>query len=340
MGEGPASLSCAFYSARLLWKVAGRTRVILSVLKSNRSLRRKVSKVSIVENENGGFFQDRDDSFEKDYFSVTPPATERRQSSCSGKKSCHLCKIKYKKIDRKETSPPPCSPETRRPNSSNTTYLPITRTQPPKPPLRTSSLPFFKQLRRLALTTNPTPPLSHFRFTQRDGASFQWLVLAHAEKHGLHEFMDPIWDLLPQVCHVEPCVRHAVLAVAALRQKFHYGSNSWDSLCSHTQRHITRHYISAIRGLHDRLAGIRGGANAPAWEVSFVASYLFTVLQFALQNKTGAYFWLKAGYRILKHAFRVFGVEIYGRTLSATMRDVARAFGRLDTRSIKTLRTK
>ena len=152
--------------------------------------------------------------------------------------------------------------------------------------------------------------------------------------------MDPIWDLLLQVCHVEPCVRHVVLAVAVLRQKFRHGSSSWDSLCSHTQRHIIRHYTLAIRGLHDRLARAGNGANAPVWEVSFVTSYLFTVLQLALQNTISAYFWLKAGYRILKRAFRVFGPEIHGRTLPASMRDIARAFGRLDTRSIKTLRVK
>ncbi|KAH9224966.1 hypothetical protein DL95DRAFT_378607, partial [Leptodontidium sp. 2 PMI_412] len=302
MGEEPASLSCAFYSARLLSKVAGQTRVILSVLKSGRSVRRKVSKVSIVENEKDGCYQDWDEDFEKDCFSVTPPTTQRRQSYWRGNKSCHLCKIKYKRNAGNEPSSSSCSPEPPRPNSSNTMYLPITRTQPPKPPPRTSSLPFFKQIRRLVLTTNPAAPLSHFRFTQRDGASFQWLVLAHSDKYGLHEFMDPIWDLLLQVCHVEPCVRHVVLAVAVLRQKFRHGSSSWDSLCSHTQRHIIRHYTLAIRGLHDRLARAGNGANAPVWEVSFVTSYLFTVLQLALQNTSGAYFWLKAGYRILKRA--------------------------------------
>lgn len=69
-----------------------------------------------------------------------------------------------------------------------------------------------------------------------------------------------------------------------------------------------------------------------------MASYLFTILQLALKNASGAYYWLKGGYNILKHAFRAFGPEIHGRTLPASMRDVARAFGRLDTRSIRTER--
>ena len=69
-----------------------------------------------------------------------------------------------------------------------------------------------------------------------------------------------------------------------------------------------------------------------------MASYLFTILQLALKNASGAHYWLKGGYKILKHAFRAFGPEIHGRTLPASMRDVARAFGRLDTRSIRTER--
>lgn len=98
MGEEPASLSCAFYSARLLSKVAGQTRVILSVLKSGRSVRRKVSKVSIVENEKDGCYQDWDEDFEKDCFSVTPPTTQRRQSYWRGNKSCHLCKSVFRHL--------------------------------------------------------------------------------------------------------------------------------------------------------------------------------------------------------------------------------------------------
>ncbi|KAH7308772.1 hypothetical protein BKA65DRAFT_173537 [Rhexocercosporidium sp. MPI-PUGE-AT-0058] len=335
MGEEPSSLGCAFYSANLLWRVAAQTRVILSVVKRSRSVRRKAPKVPIVDPEKDG--NRWEENSRKDYFSVTPPAIKTRQSSWRGKNSCQLCKIKYKKIEGIETSLPPCSPEPARLNSSNPKYLPITRTQPPKPPLRNSSLPFFKQLRQLAFTANPSAPLPHFNFTRIDGTSFRWLVLAHSDEYGLHEFMDPIWGLLLQLCHVEPCVRHLVLAIAGLRQNIRNGSNSWDSLSIHNQRHIIRHYILAIRGLHNHLPGIRSGANTSNLEVSFVGSYLLTVLQLALRNKSGVYLWLRTGYRLLKHAFRVFGGEMHGHALPTTMRDIAWAFGRLDTRSVKTM---
>ena len=243
-------------------------------------------------------------------------------------------RIRYRKVDSIESPLPPCTPETTVSEQSTIKYLPITRTQPPRPPLRTTSLPNFKQFRRLALKTHPSAPLPYFSLPGMDGASFQWLVLAHADKYGLHEFMDPIWDLLLQVCHNSPLVRHGVLAIAALRQSLRYSSTSWDALGSDTRLHIIRHYIFALRGLHSRLSGVTGKADPQTWEISFVASYLFTVLQLALRNVSGAYFWLKAGYRILKHAFRFFGPEIHGRTLPASMRDVAKAFGRLDTRSI------
>jgi len=249
-------------------------------------------------------------------------------------------RIKYKKVDSIESSLAAYTSEsiTSERGPSTIKYLPLSRTQPPRPPFRTTSLPHFKQLRRLALTANPSAPLPHFSISRRDGAFFQWLILAHADKHGLHEFMDPIWDLLLQVSHVEPCIRHAVLAVAALRRNFRYGSSTWDALCSHNQRFLICHYISAIRGLHSHLSGVKGKAHLLLWEISFVASYLFTILQLALKNASGAYYWLKGRYKILKHAFRAFGPEIHGRTLPASMRDVARAFGRLDTRSIRTER--
>ncbi|KAH7409602.1 hypothetical protein BKA64DRAFT_639889 [Cadophora sp. MPI-SDFR-AT-0126] len=333
MGEEHSSLSCAFYSAKLIWRVAGQTRVVVSVLRSSRGVRSKVRSQDAVaeENEKEGYW---DEHSEKDYFSVTPPAKKKRPTSQRSKNSCYLCKLKYKKVDGNEFPVPPRTPDSPKTESSSIKYLPITRTQPPKPPHRSTSLPYFKQLRRLAFTAHPSAPLLQFTLSQHDGVSLQWLVLGQADKNGLHEFMDPIWDLVLQVCHVEPRVRHAVLAVAALGQNFRYGSGSWDSLCSRDRLHIIRHYMTAIRGLQDRLSGVLGKADSLTWEISFIAAYLFTVLQIALRNTSGAYFWLKAGYRILKMAFRAFGQEIHGRTLPASMRDVARAFGRLDTRSI------
>ncbi|KAK0110090.1 hypothetical protein ONS95_002746 [Cadophora gregata] len=336
MGKDHSSISCAFYSARLTWRVTGQTRMVASVLKSSHSMRRKVSnqEATDVENEKEGYWK-RGECSEKDYFSVTPPGKIKRPSSRGGKSSCYLCKLKDEKVKVIEPQLPPCSIEPLSCESSAVRYLPITRTQPPSPPLRTTSLPYFRQLRSLGLTANPSAPLPHFSLSPGDGQSFQWLVLASADKHGLHEFMDPVWDILLQVFHTEPCVRHAILAIAALHRDFRHGSSSWESLGSRNQYHIIRHYIKSIRGLAIRLDGITGKTDGLAWETSFITSYLFTVLQIVLKNASGAYLWLRAGYRILKHAFRIFGHEIDGRRLPASMRDVARAFGRLDMRSIR-----
>lgn len=93
MGEDHSALGCAFYSAKVIWRVAVQTRIVVSVLKSNRSVRRKVpfAKVAAEEKEKEGYWS-WDEDHDKDYFSVTPPTKKTRPSSWRSKSSCYLCK--------------------------------------------------------------------------------------------------------------------------------------------------------------------------------------------------------------------------------------------------------
>ncbi|KAL2069313.1 hypothetical protein VTL71DRAFT_15651, partial [Oculimacula yallundae] len=228
-----SSPSCAkYYSTKLLLKLAARTRVVLSALKRDGDPKRRevtFKRAPNTPNERAGYWVSKENEYceEKDFFSFTPPTIPTRSSSLRRKTSCYLCKLKYKDNFRSNThsctSPHTQEASAQETQSARQTYLPITRSQPPNPPVRSSSLPLYIQLQKLALRgANPSRPLSHMRLSGKERLGVQWLVLEYCSKsqdeYEFTGFRNPAWDIILKMCYVDPRLQHGVLAVvAALR---------------------------------------------------------------------------------------------------------------------------
>lgn len=94
MGEaqyrGPNYFPDAFYSARLLWKVLSQTKVIVSVLKAEKGVRRRVSVRSGLKARTREWV-DNDCRNEEKHDEKTN-LLGRKKSRGKAKTGCYLCK--------------------------------------------------------------------------------------------------------------------------------------------------------------------------------------------------------------------------------------------------------
>lgn len=198
-----------------------------------------------------------------------------------------FCRVRYTQPVILEHIPFPAieSKPEGQPESANTStslvYLPITRTQPPRPPRRRSSLSYSKLRRNIYIEVSPSAPLSAFTLGEEDGRAWQWSVTRDS-------YQDPLWTLLLQVGSVESCVRHLVLTYAQLNScPFRIPV---DDECR--RRRVRIHY-------HAALLMLRCGLGR---EMALIASYLLARIHSSLNDGSGATFWLQTGRRILKRA--------------------------------------
>ncbi|CZR51628.1 uncharacterized protein PAC_01505 [Phialocephala subalpina] len=333
----------ALYSARLLWKVLSQTKVIVSVLKADRVVRRKVSVRTRTKTrtrewvENGGEYGCRDEKGkERGAFGLERTKSKTRRKV---KTSCYLCKLHHDNFSKSTIELPwPSYPSTTSLNPSlnsesqeSLTFLPITRSQPPCPPRRSTSLPYYKilnQLKRVQIVTGPHYALPDFRLEVDDGYAFSHLVESYMS--GDTDMRDPIWKPLLQASHEEAGVRNLILAVASINR-----ARSFRCLLSdhpNLERAVPRHCFQARVRLSSLLSRCKIRADAQAWEVSFMAIYLLTYLSALLSDKTAVRYWARTVVKVLGRALRVFGDEIEGDgfKLPGGMREVAFAFGRLN----------
>ncbi|KUJ23422.1 uncharacterized protein LY89DRAFT_663858 [Mollisia scopiformis] len=296
----------SFYSARLLWKVLSQTKAIVSVLKAEKNgVKRKISvrKTRTREwVEKGGY---------------TDPEKRRRNV----KTSCYLCKfvsipsffhlvfsnekrLRPLNASNSTLDLPYFSPANYPPYQESITYLPITRSQPPALPRRSTSLPYYKilkQLKRLQIVTGPHPPLLDFRLRDMEEGLI-WRSVAE------NKARDEIWKLALQISHEENCVRELLLAIGSSRGR-------------------ERHCLHALRELRALLAQGRR-----VWEISFLSIYLLAYLNTLLGDRRAVRCWMRTAYRVLKGALRVFGADEEGMRLPEMMIDVVGAFRRLELR--------
>jgi hypothetical protein len=226
--------------------------------------------------------------------------------------------------------PPPYSEYTHHSQDYSTVCLPIKVTHQPTPPRRRSSLPYIRR-GALYLFFNPPSQLRSFPISQRDAYYFQYLV-SQASSPSSSDFKSPIWPLLLQVSHIEPSLRHLVLATAMMHQSRYVNiCVDYSSIISSLHASASKHCSKAVRLLSQRLANVKGRADTMTWELAFMACYLFTEFQSILGNEKGAHVWLRKGFRLLKGALCFFGESFDGEGwgLPRGVRETAVAFGRL-----------
>jgi hypothetical protein len=352
MGEAeqPSCVNGTFLSARLLWQLVSQTRVIISVLKTDRLVRRKVS-IQTIYSSNDQCSRDRPQTRRNgSTTSLTITHTVKRKKSrwrrSVPKKrfACYLCRyvlhtcldlpnltfIRLENTNCNDRSPP-YSEFNHLSQKCSIVCLPIHDTHPPTPPLRRSSLPYI-QRRALYLFSNPSPQLPVFPISQRDAYYFQYLVSLHSNPSS-PDFKSPIWSLLLQVSHIEPSLRHLVLATAMMHQSHSVNiCLNYSTIISTLHTSASKHCSKAVRLLSNRLSNIKGRADTVTWELSFMTCYLFTEFQSILGNEKGAHVWLRKGFRLLKGALCFYGSrddDVWGWDLPCSIRVTALAFGRL-----------
>lgn len=300
--ERPTFVNGAALSARLLWQLVSQTRVVISVLKTDRVVRRKVS-LQTIYSSNDQCSRDRlRTSRNGSTTSLTITHTMKRKKSrwrrSTSKKSfsCYLCSLENTKCNDR---PPPYTEYTHYSQKCSLLCLPIQNTHPPTPPLRRSSLPYIRR-GALYLFSNPPPQLPSFPISQRDAYYFQYLVSKFSSPSSA-DFSSPIWSLLLQVSHIEPSLRHLVLATAMMHQGRYVNiCVDYSSIISSLHTLASNHYSKAVRLLSQRIANVKGRADTVTWELAFMACYLFTEFQSILGNEKCARVWLRKGFRLLK----------------------------------------
>ncbi|KAE9380025.1 hypothetical protein N431DRAFT_394491 [Stipitochalara longipes BDJ] len=333
MGEAEQpTCNGAFLSARLLWQLVSQTRVVISVLKTDRIVRRKVSIQTIYSSKDRCSRDIPQNQRNGSTTSLTVTHTVKRRKSRwrrpgpKKKFACYLCRLENTTCNDR---PPPYSEYNHLSRKCSLVYLPIHDTHPPTPPLRRSSLPYIRR-GSLYLFSNPSPQLPVFPISQRDAYYFQYLVSLHTSPTST-DFKSPIWGLLLQVTHFEPSLRHLVIATAMMHQSHHVNiCVNYSSIISSLHLSASKHCSKAVRLLSNRLSKIQGRADTVTWELSFMACYLFTEFQSILGNEKGAHVWLRKGFRLLKGALCFYGSsDVDGSHLPFRIRETAVAFGRM-----------
>lgn len=91
-----------------------------------------------------------------------------------------------------------------------------------------------------------------------------------------------------------------------------------------------RHYSKAVRALKSRLADINGKADTTTWEVSLLASLMFTGFEVLVGNELGAYWQMHSGFKLMKSALTQHGTESTALSLPGNLGALTLAWNRLD----------
>jgi hypothetical protein len=209
------------------------------------------------------------------------------------------------------------------------TYLPLSRSQPPRPPRRSTSLPHCLQLQKLHLCTAPRIALSSFQLAKHERGGFAFLVRA-SEGILSADSEYQVWKYILPISAAEASVRHLAVCVALASQHVEGKRYAWASASMIMHQQAARHLALLLETLNT------ADSDRRTWEICFVAVYLLTSLACIQRNAHVAHFWLRRGYAILRAAMKRFcagDVGGEGRALPGCMRLVALEFGRLNLQS-------
>ena len=163
--------------------------------------------------------------------------------------------------------------------------------------------------RTIQIITQPSAPLTAFELTQEDGYWFQRLSQCTTRTS--------VQELVLQLCHIEPCIRHIALVTVMIGESFSIPEAA------------TKHLFNAKRYLRIRLANINGKADLGTWELSLLAHFLFTKFQIQIGCKKNARKYMKTGIILFRSALRVFCSGNTDVELPGQLPKIAMAFGRL-----------
>jgi len=175
-------------------------------------------------------------------------------------------------------------------------------------PRRSTSLPSWS--RTIQRISQPLTSLIELQLNQKDGYWFQRLLQC---TNG-----SCVQKLMLQLCHSEQCIKHIALALVIAEKSFEIPEAA------------VRHFLSSKRHFKTRLANISGKADLGTWELSLIATLLFTKFYIAIGRERSVRQCLKTGYVLIRSALRNF---CYGSTyvdLPGYLPIMAIAFRRLE----------
>jgi len=356
MGEAerPLSFRYPFYSARLLIRVASRRKFFISLSKTDRVVRPKVSVPSLHPIDEKGF--EAGASGGDDYLNPKPqnvsPDHGRQHSGRTQARSrsgCYLCtfvlhlhtirakltwyRMRYNATRKLEQA---SSSNIRTSARPHVKYLPLSRSQPPIVPRRSTSLPYFKHVRKYKLTTNLSKALTTFRLSRTEGPFFQYLVYHHTTTslHDFHDdFKDSIWSLILQISTTEPLIRRLAIHYAFLSRFATISEQSKPTKTdTQTQHRLSRQYKITASQHSFSLSVPDPSIAAAIYELALLATYIQTICHICLKDEHRANFWLQRGYHILHSTLLRFSQDPDGdgEDLPGNMRDIGLAFERLN----------
>ncbi|KAH6679793.1 hypothetical protein B0J14DRAFT_306669 [Halenospora varia] len=189
-----------------------------------------------------------------------------------------------------------CPHPGRRCGFSNYEVVTIAPPSRPTPPRRSSSLS--KDSRVIEVITHPSAPLQTFTLSPQDGLFFQHLLVGSLSKIDYFSGTG-LWSLVLQTSYTEPCIRHLILGTSMMHQTRNIRN---DSRAVVVQQSALRHYVQAIRLLNELLNSLDGEAGSEIWELTLLATFLFTSFEVFRRNEERAEWWMQSGKMLLKHA--------------------------------------
>lgn len=178
--------------------------------------------------------------------------------------------------------------------------------------------------------STPSSPLPNFELDERDGQFFQYFVHA-ASTSFFNSCGSPIWNLILQVAQTDPVIRSVALATAILHNLHPYiAANPGDSTYIPVYKSAIRHYASAVKGLKDKLARLEGGPDLETWEISILASFLFTSFELLIGNEDGAHLQNTNGFNMMRSALNTYRAHPFQIELPGSLKTLVMGMNRRD----------
>lgn len=278
-----------------------------------------------------------------------PPSKKTRRGTLKSKSGCQTCKFVYKSSSFDSASLtqsrirhtkcdelwPACKRCTETGRNCDYTDLFRVSISPPVPPPRRSSLPTSKSRASAVINhptghTRPTAPLPAFEISEQDGHYFQYIHCL-SSTNMTDVFDNALWNLVLQASTIEPCIRHVALGMAMLHQIYGFiVINPSDPTYLEIYYAGMKHYSKAVKALKERLAEVKGKADSMIWEISLLASFLFTGFEVLVGNEYGAYWQMYSGFKLMKSALAQHDMKSNALSLPGNLRALTLAWNRLD----------
>lgn len=176
----------------------------------------------------------------------------------------------------------------------------------------------------------PSSPLPNFKLDEIDGQFFQYFVHA-ASTSFFNTCGSPIWNLILQVSQTDPIIRSVSLANAIMHNLHPYiTANPGDTTYMPVYKSAIRHYASAVKSLKEKLEKLEGDPDLATWEISILASFLFTGFELLIGNEEGAHFQNINGFNMMKSALNTYRAQPAQIELPGSLKTLVTGMNRRD----------